>query len=434
MDVEIRTPEEEDGNELGTRNRLVSCGIQQLDALRLKHKLLMEQLRRDYPSMNSLIRDLAGDESSEDTITGECVSGSSETPSHRTSTSADSGYAPEKPEQPIPYSTFRKLSLEENYKSGRKNATSSAHIVEATLKSLTTANKREEPSNNGAFANTSTTSRSWSRLRKAGRGLADRPRSCYGSTATSDMENGGRPASLIVSNGHTAHFLDSAAFAKLTPPQLQRKFNSEQPNGYMKAKIESPPLVHVRPLPQREQSTLIGRPNRTTANNPHTVQRAQLRQLVSPPVLTRKISSTHSTTIDPHSQPPLQGWQSAAAKQIRNANRLNDTKTETRHLSPVRSTVFQNELQSPRLNRIIAPVAPMRQNATTRWSDCSTTFPSALARKSTPMIGTATISKVPQTHQPPTFTSTCSIALTTPPKSPIVTNRRTRPWHNSEKL
>ncbi|KAI6177935.1 hypothetical protein M3Y99_01974500 [Aphelenchoides fujianensis] len=426
MDAEMG--EEHDGSEFGARSRLESCtsGIEQLDALRLKHKLLMEQLRRDYPSMSSLIRDLTGEDSAEDPVAGECNSGGSDTPSHRTCTSADSGYAPEKPlnsavDRPMNYSTFRKLSLEERQQNGRKNATSSAHIVEATLKSLTTGSRRAESTAESEQPNGT---RTWSRLRKVGRGLVDRPRSCYGSTGSGEAE-AARPASLIATNGRNQQFLDSAAFAKLTPPPLVRKFNSEQANGRT-AKPEALPLVHVRPMPQREQSTLIGAPKKL--NGP-PVQRAQLRQLVTPPVLRRKPS-------EPPDNSPL-SWQSAAAELRAAGRRGDEPKTP-----PMRGPFLSSEMQSSRLDRWkknVAPVAPMPQKAavSSRFPSGCTTFPSALSRKSA-LVGTATLSKAPQAHPPPTtYTSSCSIALSTPPRSPdrpLVSNRRPRQWNKSEKM
>ncbi|CAD5206007.1 unnamed protein product [Bursaphelenchus okinawaensis] len=189
-----------------TRHRLESCiqDIQQLDALRLKHKLLIEQLRRDYPSMKSFVESLG------DSTDSEGHSPRS-TESQRTSGSCDSGFA-QNTDNILTYSNFRKLSLEER-RDARKNVLNSGHLVENTLKNLTTQFNPVLPKP------------SWTMRSKGPLDSANRPQSCFGKM---ENENGSsRPSSLIVTSKRGSRILDS--FAQLTPPPVTRKFATVQP-------------------------------------------------------------------------------------------------------------------------------------------------------------------------------------------------------------
>jgi hypothetical protein len=259
-------------SEYNTRQRLESCtyGIQQLEALRLKHKLLMEQIRRDYPSMNSLIKNLSGDESDilpQNSPSSAC----SLTPSH---ISDDSGFAQNSgafSEHPMDYNTFRKLSLEENQP--RKSVRpSSTHIVEATLKNLTS---QQLPSTSDYSYNSST----WSRLHKrrnplSSNNAANRPKSCYGSTNQQESEST-RPKSMILcesSNNRDSKLLDSNVFAQITPPLLQRKFATSQLTATHK--LEDPPQIRIKQMPKRETPVLKPK---IMLNPTVKVQKAELR-------------------------------------------------------------------------------------------------------------------------------------------------------------
>lgn len=200
------------------------------------------------------------------------------------------------------YNTFRKLSLEEN-PTVRKNTPSnstitqhlpvrsnSSHIVEATLKSLTS---QQVPTTSDYSYNSST----WSRLHKRRNHInsnVNRPKSCYGSTTNPHESESGRPISMMISRGATmlrdSKLLDSDIFAQITPPLLQKKFVAIQTTT---KKLEDPPQIRIKQVPKRETPVLKILSGRAV--------RLQRGELILPQ--SSSLSTTSSPTLTPKLKP-----------------------------------------------------------------------------------------------------------------------------------
>lgn len=115
------------------------------------------------------------------------------------------------------YSNFRKMSLEERREAHRNNnnAPNTGHIVENTLKNLTSRlNSNVIPT------------KTWLRS-KGPLDNSNRPKSCYGGLEKETKS--ARPSSLIVTSKRSSKILDSNTFAQLTPPPATRKFATVEP-------------------------------------------------------------------------------------------------------------------------------------------------------------------------------------------------------------
>uniref|UniRef100_A0A1I7S5Z2 Uncharacterized protein n=2 Tax=Bursaphelenchus xylophilus TaxID=6326 RepID=A0A1I7S5Z2_BURXY len=434
----------EDFKVSSTRQRLESCiqDIQQLDALRLKHKLLIEQLRRDYPSMRSFMQSL---EDSDDSQTHSPRS--QDSGSQQTSGSSDSGFGHNR-DQSMTYSNFRKLSLEE--RKDRKNVLNSGHLVENTLKNLTTQFNPVLPTT------------SWTMRSKGPLDTANRPHSCYGKM---EQENGnGRPSSLIVTSKRGSRILDS--FAQLTPPPVTRKFATVQPP----IRADGPPKVMVRPTPEKRESILQVKPQ-TLLNN-RSLQKAELcSPTVSkppcPPTLTPStnsaftarslnnlISNNLSTRTANNNTPCLQkGIKKTSSFEIPTVTPFNWKNCSMVEEVPRKPSmeVYGPSTTLPTQNSKISNFTSNRPSGNNnvsqfenRWKKnvasvpptiqkCEPNPPAISRMTPLPKIENATLTKAHSNTGK--FTSSCSIAISVPsknPNRPVIRVRRPKEWHESD--